>query len=81
MGSPSAVEQVAGDQDGDAARSHVTTVNRTRGRPHAVQGSTGLMQQDLAVLQRSISNVAESSNEVTNAAREGIREGLSVCTQ
>jgi hypothetical protein len=48
---------------------------------HAIQGNTALMQQDLAVLQRSIDNIAESSNEVTRAAWEGVREGLADCTE
>jgi hypothetical protein len=48
---------------------------------HAIQGNTALMQQDLAVLQRSVDNISDSSNEVTQAARDGVLEGLADCTQ
>lgn len=48
---------------------------------HAIQGNTTLLQQDLAVLQRSLANIAEDSNEVSRAAREGVLEGLADCTQ
>lgn len=46
---------------------------------HAIQGNTALMQQDLAVLRRSIANVADDSDEVARAAWEGVLEGLSDC--
>ena len=48
---------------------------------HAIQGNTTLMQQDLAVLERSIDNISNDSNEVTRAAWEGVLEGLADCTQ
>jgi hypothetical protein len=48
---------------------------------HAVAGNVTLMQQDLAVLQRSVKHIADSSNEVTRAAREGVLEGLAECTE
>lgn len=48
---------------------------------HALAGNVTLMQQDLAVLQRSVEHIADSSNEVTRAAREGVLEGLTECTQ
>lgn len=48
---------------------------------HAIQGNTALMQQDLAVLERSIRNIADDSNETTRAAWEGILEGLADCTE
>jgi hypothetical protein len=48
---------------------------------HAVQGNTALMQQDLAVLQRSAANIAEDSNEVGQAAWEGVQQGLTDCTE
>lgn len=48
---------------------------------HAIQGNTALMQQDLAVLQRSLANITDDTNEVTRAVREGILEGLAGCTQ
>jgi len=48
---------------------------------HAIQGNTALMQQDLAVLQRSIRNIADDSDETSRAAWEGILEGLADCTE
>jgi len=48
---------------------------------HAIQGNTALIQQDLAVLERSIDNIADDSNETTRAAWEGALEGLADCTQ
>ncbi len=48
---------------------------------HAIQGNVGLMQQDLTVLERSVENIAEDSNEVAEAFWDGVREGLSDCTQ
>jgi len=48
---------------------------------HAIQGNTQLMQQDLAVLERSVGNIADDTNEVSRAAWEGILEGLADCTQ
>jgi hypothetical protein len=48
---------------------------------HALQGNTALMQQDLAVLERSVKNIAEDSNETSRAAWEGFLQGLSDCTQ
>lgn len=48
---------------------------------HTIQGNTALTQQDLTVLERSVKNIAEDSNEVTRAAWEGVLEGLAGCTQ
>jgi hypothetical protein len=48
---------------------------------HAIQGNTVLMQQDLAVLERSVDNIADDSNEVTQAAWEGVLQGLADCTE
>ena len=45
-----------------------------------IQGNTALVQQDLAVLQRSIKNIASDSNDTTRAAWEGVNEGLADCT-
>lgn len=47
---------------------------------HTVQGNELLWQQDLTVLRRSIGNIAEDSDEVAQAAWEGVAEGLSDCT-
>ncbi len=48
---------------------------------HAIQGNTALLHQDLAVLERSVGNIAEDSTEVSRAAWEGVLEGLADCTQ
>lgn len=48
---------------------------------HVIQGNTALVQQDLAVLQRSVENIADDSDETSQAAWEGLLEGLSDCTQ
>lgn len=46
---------------------------------HRVQGNTALMQQDLAVLQRSVDNIRDDVNEVDQAAWDGLSQGLSDC--
>ena len=48
---------------------------------HAIQGNTLLLQQDLAVLERSASNIRDDMNETSAAAWEGVLQGLSDCTQ
>jgi hypothetical protein len=48
---------------------------------HVIQGNDLLVNQDLAVLRRSVGNIAEDSDETTRAAWEGILEGLSSCTE
>jgi len=48
---------------------------------HSVQGNDVLKQQDLAVLQRSATNLAETNNEVARAVWDGVLEGLADCTQ
>jgi hypothetical protein len=48
---------------------------------HNVQGRPNLMQQDLAVLERSADNIREDVNETSRAAWEGVLQGLSDCTQ
>lgn len=48
---------------------------------HRIQGQPNLMQQDLTVLERSINNVKEDLNETSQAAWEGVLQGLSECTQ
>jgi hypothetical protein len=47
---------------------------------HAIQGNTALMQQDLAVLERSANNIADDSNETVSAAWDGLLQGLGDCT-
>jgi hypothetical protein len=48
---------------------------------HQVQDQPTLMQQDLAVLERSASNIRDDVNETSAAAWEGVLQGLSSCTQ
>jgi len=48
---------------------------------HKVQDQPTLMQQDLAVLERSASNIRDDVNETSAAAWEGVLQGLSSCTQ
>jgi hypothetical protein len=48
---------------------------------HAIQGNDVLAQQDLAVLERSVNNIAEDANQVSEAAWEGFLQGLSDCSQ
>ena len=48
---------------------------------HAIQGNELLAQQDLAVLERSINNISEDTNQVSQAAWDGLLEGLADCTQ
>jgi len=46
---------------------------------HTAQGNDALKQQDLAVLKRSIKNISGDADDVSQAAWEGILEGLSDC--
>ena len=48
---------------------------------HTIQDQADLAQQDLTVLERSAKNIAEDANETTQAAWDGVREGLADCTQ
>jgi hypothetical protein len=48
---------------------------------HTVQGQPNLVQQDLTVLERSAQNIREDVNETSEAAWEGLLQGLSDCTQ
>lgn len=48
---------------------------------HSVQGNEVLIQQDLTVLERSIDNISGDVNEVSQAAWDGVLQGLSDCTQ
>jgi hypothetical protein len=48
---------------------------------HNIQGQPNLMQQDLAVLERSIANIKDDVNETSRAAWEGVLQGLADCTQ
>lgn len=48
---------------------------------HNIQGQPNLMQQDLAVLERSINNIKDDVNETSRAAWEGVLQGLADCTQ
>ena len=46
---------------------------------HRIQGNEVLMQQDLAVLQRSIENIEGDVGDVSSAARTGFADGLNEC--
>jgi hypothetical protein len=46
---------------------------------HAVQGNEVLLQQDLAVLQRSAENVRQDAGDVQAAVWTGISDGLQEC--
>lgn len=48
---------------------------------HAIQGQETLMQQDLAVLERSADNIRDDVNETSRAAWDGLLQGLADCTQ
>ena len=48
---------------------------------HTIQGQEGLANQDLTVLERSARNISEDANETSQAAWDGLREGLADCTQ
>lgn len=48
---------------------------------HRIQGQPNLMQQDLAVLERSIEHIRDDVNETSQAALDGLLQGLSSCTQ
>jgi ABC-type phosphate/phosphonate transport system substrate-binding protein len=48
---------------------------------HVAQGQKDLVQQDLAVIQRSINNIANDMDETQQAIWDGVREGLDECTQ
>jgi hypothetical protein len=47
---------------------------------HSIQGNDLLVQQDIAVLERSVDNIRDDASEVSSAAWEGVLEGLSTCT-
>ena len=47
---------------------------------HAVQGNEVLVQQDLAVLQRSAENIRDDATEVQQSVWTGIAAGLQECT-
>jgi hypothetical protein len=48
---------------------------------HVSQGNDVLIQQDLAVLERSADNIKDDVNDVSEAAWDGFLQGLSECTQ
>jgi hypothetical protein len=48
---------------------------------HVAQGDDALIQQDLAVMERSADVLRESVNEVSAAAWDGFTQGLADCTQ
>ena len=46
---------------------------------HASEGDTEAMQEDLASLDGTAKSIAEDASEVTQAAWDGLRQGLSTC--
>jgi len=48
---------------------------------HVAQGNEELVQQDLAVIRRSVGNIADDTSETQSAIWDGVREGLDDCTQ
>jgi uncharacterized protein YgfB (UPF0149 family) len=48
---------------------------------HVTQGQTDLARQDLAVIQRSVGNIADDLSETQRAIWDGVRQGLDDCTQ
>jgi hypothetical protein len=48
---------------------------------HAIQDQPNLALQDLTVLERSANNIKEDLNETSQAAWEGLLQGLADCTQ
>jgi hypothetical protein len=48
---------------------------------HVVDGQEDLAQQDLAVIQRSVRNIADDLSETQRAIWDGVGEGLDDCTQ
>ena len=48
-------------------------------KEHAVQGNEVLIEQDLAVLKRSVQNVRGDTDDVQEAAWNGFAEGIQEC--
>jgi hypothetical protein len=48
---------------------------------HAAQQNEVLLQQDITVIERNAQQWAEQTNEVASAAWEGVKQGLSDCSQ
>lgn len=48
---------------------------------HVAQGNDALIQQDLAVMERSADHIRDDVNAVSAAAWDGFRQGLADCTQ
>lgn len=46
---------------------------------HVAQGNEALVQQDLTVLRRSVGNIDDDVDEISQAAWEGFFQGLSDC--
>jgi hypothetical protein len=55
--------------------------NLTDFAEHVSQGNDVLIQQDLSVLERSVDNIKDDVNDVSEAAWDGFLQGLSECTQ
>jgi hypothetical protein len=84
-----AVAEVNAQLDDMAGRYTIVTAedradideNLTDFAEHVSQGNELLIQQDLSVLERSVDNVKDDVNDVSEAAWDGFLQGLSECTQ
>jgi hypothetical protein len=84
-----AVAEVNAQLDDMAGRYTIVTAedradideNLTDFAEHVRQGNEALIQQDLAVLERSVDNIKDDVNDVSEAAWDGFLQGLSECTQ
>ena len=47
---------------------------------HVVQGQEELARQDVAVIQRSVTNIADDLDETSSAIWDGVLQGLTDCT-
>lgn len=48
-------------------------------REHIAQGNTELVQQDLTVIRRSLSNVDDDLDDTSQAAWDGVKQGVDDC--
>lgn len=48
-------------------------------RSHVADGDQALVQQDIAVIRRSLSNISDDVGETTEAASDGVLQGLDSC--
>ena len=48
-------------------------------REHIAQGNKELIQQDLTVIRRSLSNVDDDLDDTSQAAWDGVKQGVDNC--